>query len=67
MGDAKGFLTMFVRKKRNRSGSVSIVVAEKSHGKFKEIATIGIAKSEAEVEPLMERGRQWIAERHERL
>jgi hypothetical protein len=46
MGDAKGFLTMFVRKKKNRSGSISVIVAEKNQGKLKEIATIGIAKSE---------------------
>ena len=67
MGDAKGFLTMFVRKKKNRSGSVSVIVAEKNRGKLKEIATIGIAKSEAEVEPLMDQARRWIAERQERI
>ena len=58
---------MFVRKKKNRSGSVSVIVAEKNRGKLKEIATIGIAKSEAEVEPLMDQARRWIAERQERI
>ena len=67
MGDAKGFLTMFVRKKKNRSGSISVIVAEKNRGKLKEIATIGIAKSEAELEPLMNQARSWIAERQERI
>jgi hypothetical protein len=67
MGDAKGFLTMFVRKKKNRSGSISVIVAEKTRGKLKEIATIGIAKSEDEVEPLIEKARSWIAERQERI
>ena len=67
MGDAKGFLTMFVRKKKNRSGSVSVIVAEKNRGKLKEIATIGIAKGEAEVEPLTDQARRWIAERQERI
>ena len=67
MGDAKGFLTMFVRKKKNRSGSISVIVAEKNRGKLKEIATIGIAKSEEEVEPLMDQARSWIAERQERI
>jgi hypothetical protein len=66
MGDAKGFLTMFVRRKKNRSGSISVIVAEKNRGKLKEIATIGIAKSEEEVEPLMDQARSWIAERQER-
>ena len=32
---------MFVRKKKNRSGTVSVVVADKSSGKFKELKTIG--------------------------
>lgn len=36
-------------------------------GKFKEISHIGIAKDEGEVDALMERGRQWIAEREERM
>lgn len=58
---------MFLRKKKNRSGSISVVVAEKARGKFKEIQTIGIAKSEDEVASLMERGRQWIAEYQELL
>ena len=67
MGDANGFLTMFVRKKKNRFGSVSVIVAEKNRGKLKEIATIGIAKSEEEVLPLMDQARRWIAERQERI
>ena len=58
---------MFVRKKKNRSGSVSVIVAEKNRGKLKEIATIGIAKGEAEVEPLTDQARRWIAERQERI
>lgn len=67
LGDAKAFLTMFVRKKRNRSGTISVAVVDKSGGKFKEISHIGIARDESEVEELMERGRRWIAERQERL
>ena len=58
---------MFLRKKRNRSGSISVAVVDKSGGKFKEISHIGIAKNESEVEALMERGRQWIAEHEERM
>ena len=58
---------MFVRKKKNRSSSISVIVAEKNRGKLKEIATIGIAKSEEEVEPLMDQARSWIAERQERI
>jgi len=38
---------MFVRKKRNNSGTTSIVVVVKTNGKFKVVKTIGIAKDEA--------------------
>ena len=39
---------MFVRKKKNRSGSVSVVVVDKSHGRFSEIRQFGVAHTEAE-------------------
>ena len=67
LGDAKAFLTMFVRKKRNRSGTISVAVIDKSGGKFKEISHIGIARDESEVDELMKRGREWIADYQERL
>lgn len=50
LGDAKGFLTMFIRKKRHRSGNIGVIVVEKIGGKMKELATIGVAYSEDEVE-----------------
>ena len=58
---------MFVRKKRNRSGTISISVVDKNGGKFKVLSHIGIANDESEVESLVELGRHWIAERQERL
>ncbi len=36
---------MFVRKKKNRSGTVSVVIADKSSGKFKELKTIGVSSA----------------------
>lgn len=51
---------MFVRKKKNRSGSTSIVVVDKHGGKFKELHTVGIAQSEDEVTALCDKGRLWI-------
>ena len=39
---------MFVRRKKNRSGTISIVVVDKHGGKFKEVHTIGIAADESE-------------------
>ena len=43
---------MFVRRKKNRSGTISIVVVDKHGGKFKELHTIGIAADESEVDGL---------------
>ncbi|MCC5937444.1 MAG: hypothetical protein JJU34_09190 [Lunatimonas sp.] len=51
---------MFVRKKKNRSGTTSIVVAVKVKGKFKEIKTVGIARDEAEIERLYKEGKLWV-------
>ena len=48
LGDAKAFLTMFIRKKRHRSGNIGVIVVEKIGGKMKELATIGVAYSEDE-------------------
>ena len=53
---------MFVRRKKNRSGTISIVVVDKHGGKFKELHTIGIAADESEVDDLCEKGREWIKE-----
>ena len=50
---------MFVRKKKNRSGSTSVVVAAKVQGKFKEIKTIGVSKDEAEIERFYQEGKVW--------
>ena len=60
LGDAKGFLTMFVRKKRHRSGNIGVIVVEKIGGKMKELATIGIAYNEDEVENLVNEAKEWI-------
>jgi hypothetical protein len=34
---------MFVRKKKNRSGSTSVVVVDKRGGCFREVKTIGVS------------------------
>ena len=52
---------MFVRKKKNRSGTTSVVVVDKSHGKFKELVTIGISKNEEEINQLVQQGEEWIS------
>ena len=51
---------MFIRKKKNRSGTVSVVVVDKSYGKFKELTTIGVAKDEEEASNLARKAHVWI-------
>lgn len=62
---------MYLRKKKYPSGNIGIIVVEKTNGKMKELTTIGIAKTEDEIEKLVALGQQWIDEekgrRHPRL
>lgn len=51
---------MFVRKKVNRSGTISVVVVNKSHGKFTEVRNFGIAKSESEADKLFQEAQLWL-------
>jgi len=50
---------MFIRKKKNMSGSTS-VVADKSEGKFREIKTIGVSSDEKKISELYQAGKKWI-------
>jgi len=51
---------MFVRKKKNKSGIVSVQVIDKSSGNYKVVKTIGSSCVESEVEQLLTEGRNWI-------
>lgn len=51
---------MFVRKKKNRSGSTSVVIVEKKNGRFNELKTVGVSSEESEIEQLLAEGRSWI-------
>jgi len=53
---------MFVRKKKNSSGSVSIQIIKKIHGKNKVVETIGCSKNIDEVNNLFELGKKRIQE-----
>jgi len=66
LGDTKGFLTMFVRKKKYPSGNIGVIVVEKIGGKMKELATIGVAYSEDEVENLVNEAKEWISKEKSR-
>lgn len=66
MGDTKDILTMFVRKKKYPSGNIGVIVVEKIGGKMKELATIGVAYSEDEVENLVNEAKEWISKEESR-
>ena len=51
---------MFVRRKPNRSGSVSVQVIDKSEG-YRVVKTIGSAQEPAEINRLIELGKAFIA------
>jgi hypothetical protein len=50
---------MFVRKKRNKSGSVSIQIIDKSNG-YKVVQTVGSANKPDEIKKLWQRGQQIV-------
>ncbi len=51
---------MFVRKKVNRLGTITVVVVNKSHGKFAEVKNFGVAKSESEADKLFQEVQLWL-------
>ena len=57
---------MFIRKKRHRSGNIGVIVVEKIGGKMKELATIGVAYNEDEVEYLVNEVKEWISKEESR-
>ncbi|GHT88598.1 transposase [Bacteroidia bacterium] len=52
---------MFVRKKKNRSGTTSVVVVDKSGKHFRELKTMGVSDKESEIENLYQRGKKWLS------
>lgn len=53
---------MFVRKKRNKSGVISIQIIDKSSGKYKLAKTIGSSSDPFEIERLVSKGEEFIKE-----
>ena len=51
---------MFVRKKKNSSGVISVQVIDKSSGHYRLLKTIGSSSDQKEVERLFDEGKQWI-------
>jgi hypothetical protein len=51
---------MFVRKKKNPSGMVSVQIIDKSSGRYKMVKTIGSSSDSDQILKLVEEGHQWI-------
>lgn len=52
---------MFVRKKHNPSGVVSVQVIDKSRGRYRVVKTIGSSSEPSTIESLYQEGRRWIS------
>ena len=53
---------MFIRKKKNRSGTTSVVVVDKRGGSFRELKTIGVSSDDKEINTLYLQGKKWISD-----
>ena len=51
---------MFVRRKQNKSGIVSIQVIDKSSGRYKVVKTIGSSSHKQTIDKLFDQGDLWI-------
>ena len=60
MGVPQVYLGMFLRKKKNNSGSTSVQIISKGRGKYKVIKTIGSSDNEQEIQKLVLLARQEI-------
>lgn len=54
---------MFVRRKKNKSGVISVQVIDKSTGKYKVLKTIGSSSEPEVIEHLVKEGKIWIKDR----
>lgn len=61
MGVPQYNMGMFIRKKKNRSGTLSIQVIDKVNG-YKVIKTIGVSSDPDVIEQLLEQGNWWISQ-----
>ncbi len=57
---------MFVKKKKNHSGTISVVVAEKISGRYSELTTVGVSSDESVIEKLVLKGKEWIDREQQR-
>lgn len=52
---------MFVRRKKNPSGIVSVQIIDKSKGRYHVVKTIGSSSKISEIESLCRQGKKWIS------
>ena len=52
-----------VRKKRHRSGNISVVVVSKQSGRYKEVHVVGTSSIPATIDELYQQGVLWISQR----
>lgn len=53
---------MYVRQKKNSSGSTSIQIISKNSGRYKVVETIGCSQCEFEIEQLLQQAKNRILE-----
>ena len=51
---------MFVRQKKNKSGSMSVVIVRKDNGRYKLVKTMGSSSDPQEIDNLSRQGKEWI-------
>jgi transposase len=54
---------MFVRKKKNPSGVVSVQIIDKSNGRYRVLKTIGSSSDVSDIEDLYRLGKRWLSDR----
>lgn len=60
-------LRMFVRKKKNPSGKISVQVIDKSSGKYRVIHTVGSSADQEHITSLVRTAKSWITSRQSTL
>ncbi len=63
MGESVFFLifaSMFIRKRKNPSGSISIAAVVKRHGKYRELKIFGTATTDEDVSKLYAEAQNWL-------
>jgi len=51
---------MFIRKKKNRSGNISVQIIQKQHGKYVVLKTLGTPGNEQEIDRLFKQAQEAI-------